>query len=287
MIATFNAHRPLLFGIAYRMLGRVSEAEDVMQEVWLRWSKQDAAAVQSAKAWLVTATTRLCIDQLRSARRQREEYYGIWLPEPLMAAPGIQPDSAAELSDTLTMAFMLMLESLGPDERAVFLLREVFDYDYAAVAAIVEKTEANCRQIVRRAKTSLQAAPKASGPPTARARQLVEAFLAAAASGKAEGMLALLADDSTVYSDGGGRVKAAGRAIVGADHVSRFFTGIWPRFMADMERRFVEINGSPGLLMSSQGQVQYAFAFEMDEGRARNIYIVCNPDKLRHLAGGS
>jgi RNA polymerase sigma-70 factor (ECF subfamily) len=283
MIEAFNVHRPLLFGIAYRMLGRVVEAEDVIQEVWLRWSKQDGAAVQSAKAWLVAATTRLCIDQLRSARRQREEYYGVWLPEPLMVAPGPQPDRSAELSDSLTMAFMLMLESLSPDERAVFLLREVFDYDYADVAAIVNKSEPNCRQIVRRAKLQLQAVPKTPAPPTELARRLVDEFLAAAATGKVDDMLAVLTDDSTVYSDGGGRVKAAGRAILGADRVSRFFAGIWPRYMLELDRRFVEINGRPGLLMSSRGQIHYAFSFEMAGARVRAIYIVCNPDKLQHL----
>lgn len=284
MIDTFNSHRQLLFGIAYRMLGRVTEAEDIVQEVWLRWSKQDAAAIQSAKAWLVAATTRLCIDQLRSARRQREEYYGVWLPEPLMAAPEMSPDSAAEFADSLTMAFMMMLESLGPDERAVFLLREVFDYEYAEVAAIVGKTEANCRQIVRRAKAQLQATPKAPAPPTEQARKLVEEFLAATASGKVDDVLALLTEESTVYSDGGGRVKAAGRPILGADHVSRFLLGIWPRFVGAMERRLVDINGSPGLLMCSEGKVQYAFSFELAGDRVRNIYIICNPDKLQHLA---
>lgn len=283
MLEAFNTHRPLLFGIAYRMLGRVSEAEDMVQEVWLRWSKQDAAAVQSAKAWLVAATTRLCIDQLRSARRQREEYYGVWLPEPLMAAPGLSPDGSAELSDSLTMAFMLMLESLGPDERAVFLLREVFDYEYAAVAAIVGKTEVNCRQIVRRAKAQLEAQPRTPTPPTPQAQRLVEAFLAATSSGDVEGVLALLAEDSAVYSDGGGKVKAAGRPILGGDHVSRFLLGIWPRFVTEMERQFVDINGSPGLLMKLHGQVHYAFSFEVIDDRVRNIYIFCNPDKLRHL----
>ena len=153
MVEIFNTHRPLLFGIAYRMLGLVSEAEDMVQEVWLRWQKQDAAEIQSPKAWLVSAVTRLCIDQLRSARREREQYYGVWLPEPLMPTTrDPEPDASTELADSLTMAFMLMLEALGPTERAVFLLREVFDYDYAEVAAIVGKSEANCRQIVRRAK---------------------------------------------------------------------------------------------------------------------------------------
>lgn len=154
MLEAFNTHRPLLFGIAYRMLGQVAEAEDMVQELWLRWQKQDPAAIQSAKAWLVSALTRLCIDQLRLARREREEYYGVWLPEPLMPTTESEPGGALDLAESLSMAFMLMLESLGPAERAVFLLREVFDYEYAEIAAIVGKGEANCRQIVRRARSS-------------------------------------------------------------------------------------------------------------------------------------
>ncbi len=283
MLETFNAHRSLLFGIAYRMLGRVSEAEDMVQEVWLRWQRQDPAEVRHAKAWLTAAMTRLCIDQLRAARRTREEYYGVWLPEPLMAATAADPAQTAEIGDSLTMAFMLILDSLGPVERAVFLLREVFDYDYADIATIVGKGEANCRQIVRRAKAQLQAGPKPPAPPTDHARRLVEQFLAAAASGEVGEVLALLSEESTVYSDGGGRVKAAGRPIIGADHASRFLIGIWPKFVTELERRFVDINGTPGLLMLLHGEVQYAFSFEVEGDRVRHIYIFCNPDKLRHL----
>ena len=285
MIETFSTHRPLLFGIAYRMLGRVSEAEDAVQEVWLRWQKQDATGIQSAKAWLVSATTRLCIDQLRLARRQREDYYGVWLPEPLMpAATGADPGQAAELADSLGTAFMLILETLKPAERAVYLLREVFAYDYAEIAAIVGKSEANCRQIVSRAKTVLQGAPRAEAQPSERARQLVETFLAAAAGGEVQDVLALLADESAVYSDGGGRVKAAGRVIRGADHASRFLLGIWPRFMAGVKPSLVTINGSPGFVVSSAGRVDYALTFEVAGDRIQAIYIVCNPDKLRHFA---
>jgi RNA polymerase sigma-70 factor (ECF subfamily) len=284
VIEDFTAHRSLLFGIAYRMLGRVSEAEDMVQEVWLRWQKQDRAEIQSPKAWLVSAVTRLCIDQLRSARREREQYYGVWLPEPLMpTTTDREPDAAAELADSLTVAFMMMLESLGPTERAAFLLREVFGYEYGDIAAIVGKSEVNCRQIVRRAKAQLQENTKPPSPPTAQARQLVEQFLAAAASGEVTNVLALLAEEATVYSDGGGRVKAAGRPIIGADRASRFLLGIWPRFVTEMERRSVDINGSPGFVMSLGGQVHYAFSFEIAGDRVRNIYIVCNPDKLRHL----
>lgn len=283
MIDTFAFHRPLLFGIAYRMLGRVTEAEDMVQDVWLRWQKQNAADIQSAKAWLVAAVTRLCIDQLRLARREREQYYGVWLPEPLTPVTDTDPGQIAELADSLSLAFMVMLESLKPTERAVFLLREVFGYDYTETAAIVGKSEANCRQIIRRAKESLQDKPAPPTAPTEQARRLVETFLAAAASGQMAPVLALLAEESTVLSDGGGRVKAAGRAICGADHVSRFLLGIWPRFMANVETRSVDINGSPGLLVSSQGQVHYALAFEIAADRIQAIYIMCNPDKLRHL----
>lgn len=285
MIEIFNTHRSLLFGIAYRMLAQVGEAEDVVQETWLRWQKQDPATVRSAKAWLVATTTRLCIDRLRSARHQRETYYGVWLPEPLMPVTEADGAAAAELADSLGMAFMLMLEALGPAERAVFLLREVFDYDYAEVAAIVGKSEAACRQIVSRAKQNLQApARHAPAQPTEQARKLVETFLAATSSGDLAQVLALLAEDSRLFSDGGGKVRAAGRPILGADHVSRFLIGVWPKFVGTMEPRRIDINGSPGLLMILNGVVQYAFSFELAGDRVRAIYIICNPDKLRHLA---
>lgn len=283
MIETFNEHRKTLFGIAYRMLGRVSDADDMLQEVWLRWQKQNVAEIHSPKAWLVSVMTRLCIDQLRSARREREEYYGVWLPEPLMAATEAEPDGAAGLSDSLNMAFMLMLESLGPVERATFLLREVFQYDYADTATIVGKSEVNCRQIVRRAREQLHANPKTPPPPSAQAERLVEQFLAAAETGEVKELLALLAEDVTVYSDGGGRVKAAGRPIISADHVSRFLTGIWPRLPADTDWRPARINGRSGFLMRSQGEIYGVLSFDLTDRRVQNIYLILNPDKLRHL----
>ena len=283
MLETFNSHRQTIFGIAYRMLGRVSEAEDMVQEVWLRWQKQDEAAITSPKAWLVSTMTRLCIDQLRSARREREEYYGVWLPEPLMASSARGPDEAAELADSLTMAFMIMLESLDPAERAIFLLREVFSYDYAAIATIVGKSEANCRQIVSRAKAHLRAEKKPPAPPSEQAQLLVAQFLSAANTGEVKQLLAMLAEDAVVYSDGGGKVKAAGRPIVSADHVSRFFVGIWPRLPADTEWSPALINGRTGLLMRTKGEVYGACSFEIEGEWIRNIYMVLNPEKLRHL----
>lgn len=286
VIEIYNAHRQTLFGIAYRMLGRVSEAEDMLQEVWLRWQKQDPAKIEQPKAWLVSTMTRLCIDQLRSARREREDYYGVWLPEPLMVSTERGPDAAAELSDSLTMAFMLMLESLGPVERATFLLREVFNYDYADTAAIVGKSEVNCRQIVRRARAQLQASPKSTPPPSEQAHRLVEQFLAAAETGEVKQLLAMLAEDATVYSDGGGRVKAAGRPIVSADHVSRFFVGIFPRLPEDTDWRPTLINGRTGMLMYSKGEIFGACSFDFAGGLVRDVYMILNPEKLRHITPG-
>jgi RNA polymerase sigma-70 factor (ECF subfamily) len=282
MIESFNAHRGQLFGIAYRMLGSVAEADDLVQETWLRWQKQDLEKVSSPKAWLISTITRLCIDQLRSARRQREEYYGVWLPEPLVENAPASPENSAMLAESLTMAFMLLLETLDPVERAVFVLREVFDYDYADIAAIVGKSEANCRQIVRRSKLQL-ATPPVTTTPNEAARRVVEKFMAAAAGGEVRDLLALLTADATLYSDGGGRVSAAGRPIHSADHISRFFVGIRDRQPAAVVLRFVAINGRPGVLMSSGGHIFNAVSFDLDGERVRAIYIVRNPEKLKHL----
>jgi len=203
---TFNAYRQSLFGIAYRILGHLSEADDMVQEVWLRWQTQDVAGIQSPKAWLGSAIRRLCIDQLRSARHQREDHYGVLLPEPLMAATDTESDISAELENSLTMAFTLMLETLRPVERTVFLLREVFDYDYADTAAIVGKEEANCRQIARRAKAQLLTNSTPPPQPNERARHLVEEFISAVATGELKDLLALVGA-VTSHGDGRGRVK--------------------------------------------------------------------------------
>jgi RNA polymerase sigma-70 factor, ECF subfamily len=288
VIETFNSHRPLLFGIAYRMLGRASEAEDLVQETWLRWQKQDAATVRAPKAWLVSTITRLCIDQLRSARQQRVDYYGVWLPEPLVDESVRRPDEMAALADSLSMAFMLMLEELGPIERAAFLLREVFDYEYAEIAAIVGKSEANCRQIVRRAKESL--APARSAPsavPNEQAKKVVQRFLDAVATGEVGDLMALLTEDATLYTDGGGRVASAGRPIRTADHISRFFVGIRRRLTSSVSMRPAEVNGQAGALVFIDGRLDRAIACDLDGERIRAIYLVRNPEKLRHLSRAS
>jgi RNA polymerase sigma-70 factor (ECF subfamily) len=283
MDSSFSEHRKVLYGIAYRMLGSVADAEDMVQETWLRWQRQDQGDIESPRAWMVTAVTRLCIDQLRLARRQREEYYGVWLPEPLVdTAPS--PSDSAELADSLTMAFMLMLERLSPLERAVFLLRDVFDYEYKEIAAIVGKSEANCRQIVSRAKSGLPGVSALPAAPTDKAREIVEQFLHASSTGEMSELLALLTEDATFYSDGGGKVLAVGRPITSADHIARFFAGIRRKGAPVPEYRLMQINGCPGALGFMDGKVERAVSFQIEEGRIREIYIVRNPDKLRHLA---
>lgn len=287
MIDAFTPHRSLLFGIAYRMLGRVAEAEDMVQETWLRWQRQDPAAIESPKAWLVSTITRLSIDQLRAARRQREDYYGVWLPEPLVENSAPTPADSAALADSLTMAFMLMLETLSPVERAVFLLREVFDYDYTDIATIVDKTPAHCRQIIRRAKNSLRpqdAASLPAAPPTDRARQIVQQFLAATATGEVSDLLALLTHDATLYTDGGGVVSSAGRPIQSADHVSRFFVGIRRHASRSPDIEPIFLNGRVGALVRFEGRLDRVLSFDFEGERIRAIYLIRNPDKLRHLA---
>jgi RNA polymerase sigma-70 factor (ECF subfamily) len=285
MTDPFLDHRSQLFGIAYRMLGSVAEAEDAVQEVFLRWRGQDAAGVDSPKAWLIAATTRYCIDQLRSARRRREEYVGVWLPEPLVEPSGATPREAAALADSLGMAFMVMLEELEPAERAVFLLRQAFDYDYAEIARIVEKSEAACRQIVSRAKGRLAPAaePDAPAAPPAKAEAVVQSFLAACASGNVQELLAVLTDDVVLYTDGGGRVRSALRPILRADRVCRFFLGLRKRGALAGDVQAVSVNGRPGFIARRAGGRVDVTTFAFAGGRIRAIYTVSNPDKLTRL----
>jgi RNA polymerase sigma-70 factor (ECF subfamily) len=284
MDTSFLEHRSLLFGIAYRMLGSVSEAEDMVQEAYLRWQGQEEGSIDSPKAWLVTTITRLCIDQLRSARRKREEYYGVWLPEPLVESSAPTPAESADLADSLTMAFMMMLERLSPLERAALLLRDVFHYDYAEIAAIVGKSEANCRQIVSRAKSGLPGVAEVPVAPSEQARKIVRQFLRATSTGEMSDLLALLTEDATLYTDGGGKVSAAGRPIHSADHVSRLFIGVRRKSPGTVDYRLAHINGRLGALGYIDGRVDRAISFDFKGERLSAIYMVRNPEKLSHLS---
>lgn len=284
---TFEQYRSLLFAIAYRMLGGVAEAEDMVQETFLRWQRQAGAEIQSAKALLTTIVTRLCIDHLKSARHQRVHYVGVWLPEPLVENDGENPAKAAELADSLTNAFILLLETLSPVERAVFLLHEVFDYDYCEVSRIVRKSEANCRQMAVRAREHLAARrPRFQADPN-HVAQLLSRFLQARDRGNCQALLDLLTEDATVYSDGGGKVTALRSPIHGAERVARFFVNInrlFQRAQVKLEIRPMNINAEPGLLIFLDGKLEQSMTFELADGRIRAIYIMRNPDKLKHLA---
>ncbi len=283
MTDAFESHRSLLFSIGYRMLGSVAEAEDLVQETYLRWQRQEEGSIVNAKAWLVAALTRLGIDQLRSARQRREEYVGVWLPEPLVDATAPAPDEVAALGDSLGMAFLFMLETLGPVERAVFLLREAFDYDYAEIAAIVGKSEAACRQMISRAKNHFAQREPAETAPSPKAEQIVRRFVGACSTGNVGELLAVLTDDAILYADGGGRVRAVLRPIHSADRISRFFAAIQRRFPTSTPTVITHVNGDVGTVMRrADGHLSVsAFAFEGD--RIRAIYTVSNPEKLRHV----
>jgi RNA polymerase sigma-70 factor, ECF subfamily len=278
-IGVLDRHRPLLFSIAYRMLGSVMDAEDVVQEAYLRWQRAPQAEVRSPKAYLLAVVTRLCIDQLRSARARREGYIGPWLPEPLPTKPA--PD-AALLDESLSMAFLVLLESLNPTGRAVFLLREVFDYDYGEVSRLVDKSEENCRQIARGARQSVAARrPRFESSPEQEER-LMGSFLEAYFGGDMEGLLALLSEDVTLWSDGGGKTRAALNPIHGADKVARFFSRILRKAPAGFVVRRASINGRPGLIgYFEDGRPQSVATFDVAEGSIRAIRLVVNPEKLR------
>ncbi len=283
MTDLFTEHRALLFGIAYRMLGSVADAEDMVQDTYLRWCRQDAGAIVTPKAWLVSALTRRCIDELRSARKRREEYVGPWLPEPIVDSTAPAPDEVAAMADSLGTAFLLMLEELSPVERAVFLLREAFDYDYAEIAHVVDKTEAACRKMVSRARARLAGRPPAPARPTEQAERIVQRFLAATATGELQDLLALLTDDAVLYTDGGGRVPSARRPVVSASHIGRFFVSLRERGLAGAEAKLVRVNDGVGVLMRRRDGVVSVTSFAFAGDRIRAIYTVSNPEKLRHV----
>jgi RNA polymerase sigma-70 factor (ECF subfamily) len=284
VVETFERHRPLLFSIAYRMLGSVMEAEDVVQEAYLRWRRASADEVRSPKSYLSAIVTRLSIDRLRWAKSRREQYVGPWLPEPLPDERRQEVGEAAILDESLSMAFLVLLESLTPTERAVFLLREVFGYDYPEIARIIDKSEANCRQISRRARQSVSARrPRFESSPEQEER-LMGSFLEACMNGDMEGLLALLSEDVILWSDGGGRTRAALNPIHGADKVARFFSGILRKAPPGLVVRQARINGHPGFVgYFEDGSPQSVTTFDAAEVSIRAIRLVVNPEKLRNI----
>jgi RNA polymerase sigma-70 factor (ECF subfamily) len=283
--AELEAARRRAFGVAYRMLGSVSEAEDVAQDALLRLARYEQQ-VEEPVAWITTAATRLSIDVLRSSRAQRETYVGQWLPEPLLDAGFDDAAAHVELADSLSQAFLVLLERLTPLERAAFLLRDVFDYDYGHVAGIVERTEANARQLVTRARKHLEAGQPRFDPDEQLRDRLLERFLAAADDGDLTGLEALLAEDAVCYSDGGGKASAARYPLRGGERIARAVA----RMAAHLDRRFrldrqrARINGQPGVILrTGDGSVFSAMTIDVVDGRIETVRIMRNPDKLAHL----
>lgn len=279
----FHRHRARLYGISYRMLGSRADAEDMVQDAWLRWQQADIERVQTPQAWLVTTITRLCIDRLRAVRSEREAYIGPWLPEPLVGEASPPADQRAELASDLSIAFLVVLERLSPEERAAFLLHEVFDCEYAEIADILGKNKAACRQIVHRSRERVRRErPRFVVSEAARVR-LLDRFFAALQAEDHDALLALFAEDVTWTSDGGGKAKAARKIVRGAELVSRFALGIWRAGLSGLSRGPITINGEAGLLISRDGLPVSAFSIDTDGMRILGVYAVLNPDKLKGI----
>src|SRR5262249_29538391 len=291
--AGFEPHRRRLLGLAYRMLGSVSEAEDAVQEAYLRWHAADRDAITDTRAFLTKTTTRICLDMLNSARARREAYVGPWLPGPVLDTAALAPDSRTELAEDLSIALLLTLDRLSPLERAAFLLHDVFDFSFSEVATALERSEAACRQLAARARAHVRVArprgatapPARSGEIDAKHAQLMSAFLAATRSGDLNALMQLLANDVRLVTDGGGKVAASREVLDGADRAARFLVDVARKgWREDFSLRFATINGLPGIIVDGpDGPVQTA-AFEIDGDVIRALYVVRNPDKLRHLA---
>ncbi|MGW1042006.1 RNA polymerase sigma-70 factor [Streptomyces sp. NPDC002547] len=285
----FEEHRPVLMGVAYRMLGRVSDAEDVVQEAWLRWSRADRDAVRAPRGYLVRVTTRLAVDRLRQAQARKGSYVGPWLPEPYATDFGdAVPDTAdrAVLTDSVSLAVLVVLESLSPLERAVFVLREAFGYPFADIAATLDRSEAAVRQLAIRARRHVdERRPRYEVDPAER-RDLTERFLAASVEGDLDGLLRLLAPDVRLVGDSGGRTKAPLRVLESADKVARFLAGVAAKGIEDVSFRFLELNGGTALLVLSGGKPDTVLQVEVVDGLIQCIYIMRNPDKLGSLSAG-
>ncbi len=282
-VESFNQYRPLLFSIAYRMLGSAMDAEDMVQETFLRWQQPSVGAVQSPKAFLSAVVTRMCIDHLRSAQVQREEYIGPWLPEPLLAERIPDAADTVMLAESLSLAFLVLLESLSPVERAVYLLRQVFDYEYAEIAHIVDKSEANCRQMVKRARTRIASRrPRFRVSPKQQER-LTFQFIQTCTSGDMEALFTLLAEDVILYSDGGGKAGSARKPIYGHTKVARLIFALLRKAPPTFTIRMTQVNGQPGIIGYEDGHPQSVLMFDIAADRIRAIYLVVNPEKLRKL----
>jgi RNA polymerase sigma-70 factor (ECF subfamily) len=277
----FVAHRNLLFTVAYEILGSATDTEDVLQETWLRWADVDQATVRNQRAYLVRIATRQALTRLRTLGRRRESYVGPWLPEPLLTAPDVAED--VELADSVSMAMLLVLETLSPTERAVFVLREVFAVDYDEIARAVDKSPAAVRQIAHRARAHVAARRPRDVVSQSESRAALAAFQRAIETGDLQGLVDILAPDVVALGDGGGVKQALPRPVVGADKVARLFAAGLERYGAGVSVEQVQVNGYPALVLRLDGELDCVVAIRIDEGLVTGLYTVRNPDKLSHL----
>jgi RNA polymerase sigma-70 factor (ECF subfamily) len=275
-LIAFEKHRAMLLGLAYRLMGTMAEAEDMVQEAYLRWQEVDPSEVRNPPAFLNTVVTRLCMDQLRSARSKRTQYVGQWLPEP------VATDEHADV-ESISMALMVVLERLSPAERAVYVLHQIFDYTFPEIAEITGKRVANCRQIFRRARQHVAAARPRFRPSLEDHRAMVSSFMAACQNGDLDGLRGLLSEQVTLTSDGGGHVRAITRPLEGAEPVARFFGHLYKRAPAGVRIEVRDVNGAPAAVVLVDEVVDTALFFEIDDGRVVAIHAVRNPEKLGHV----
>ncbi|SFO20566.1 RNA polymerase sigma-70 factor, ECF subfamily [Geodermatophilus obscurus] len=285
LLPVFDAHRRLLFGVAYRMLGSVADAEDTVQDAWLRWSAADRGDVADPRAWLVRTTTRLALDRLTSARARRETYVGPWLPEPLLTDTAGDPADDAVLGEQVSLALLVVLESLSPAERAVFVLREVFALPVVEVAGVLGRSEAAVRQLAHRAREHVAARRPRSVAGRQEHREVTERFLAACLGGDVDALLAALAPDAVLLTDGGGRTKAALRPIAGADKVARFLAAVAGEGASSpgLRLELAEVNGLPGVAAWTDAGPFVAMSLGVADGLVHQVLVVLNPDKLTGL----
>ncbi|HKP58082.1 MAG TPA: sigma-70 family RNA polymerase sigma factor [Polyangiales bacterium] len=285
MTLPFEPHRPRLIGLAYRMLGSFAEAEDVVQDAFLRVRDVAAEEIAEPQAYLTRTVARLCLDRLKSARARREVYVGTWLPEPLLENETPAPDAALDLAEDLSYALLVTLERLSPPERTAFLLHDVFGMEYDSVASVLERSEASCRKLAERARAQVHEGRPRFEPTQEDEQQLVHAFMQASSTGDTAGLMKILAQDAVLYSDGGGKRHAALNPVFGAERICRFFAGVIRKsnFIVPQRVELRRVNGMPGCLMSYENGDVVVGVLEIREQRITGIYVISNPDKLQHL----
>jgi RNA polymerase sigma-70 factor (ECF subfamily) len=284
-LETFETYRPLLFSIAYRMLGSAMEAEDMVQETFVRFQTVSPDSLQSAKAYLTTIITRLCLDELKSARSQREQYVGMWLPEPIQTDDA--PFAVMSQHESIALAFLVLMEHLSPIERAVYLLRTVFDYSYSEIADILGKSEANCRRYFHNAKTYLHEKRPRFTPASSDQQRIVEQFMAMLATGDTTQLTHLLAEDATLYGDGGGKVPSIRKPLVGRDKIIKLFMGLMSKAPEGTRAEIAQLNGEIGIIIYFQEEVFMVTVISIENERIHTLHNILNPDKLAYLRKSS